>query len=185
MLLGTSQLLLMGLVTSYKMIILTLIANNVVRTTVLVALCSLGIWFLGWLNHYALIRLSAIYTFCGIGEDFRLPVDFRFTRPLGVSLVVPHRSRFKWEGKAGLRILPFFPQTRPFSFHPVISNVIENVKRLKKSSADEATDVTAMKNSSVFINVQSHICPRLSFSIAFQLTNYPRLLKENTNTHFF
>lgn len=41
-----------------------------------------------------------------------------------------------------------------------------------------------MKNSSVFVSLQSFMCHRLSLSIAFQLTNYPSLLKVNMNSHF-
>lgn len=41
-----------------------------------------------------------------------------------------------------------------------------------------------MKNSSVFVSLQSFMCHRLSLPIAFQLTNYPSLLKVNMNSHF-
>lgn len=41
-----------------------------------------------------------------------------------------------------------------------------------------------MKNSSVFVSLQSFMCHRLSLFIAFQLTNYPSLLKVNMNSHF-
>ena len=60
---------------------------------------------------------------------------------------------------------------------------IMKCRRIEDFSVDEAMDITAVKNSSVFVSRLSFLCHRLSLSIMFQLTNYLSLLKLNMNSH--